>query len=185
MVHTRYNIFTLIEGYLPFVDLNMTVHYYRSHVIQLLLFLSETTGACLFSQLRVKEQTLCSRIVRTLLMDFSRPKKGLNIDQKKQNSASVKDWKRKWLLRIENESEELISLFHVIFQDSLSKGDRIFASVRWRDFVKILSSPCPLCSFLTPSEDFFSFPEGNVFLREKLLQNDVYLKDYEQQFQLF
>ena len=107
VVHTRYNIFTLIEGYLPFVDLNMNVDYYRSHVIRLLLFLSETTGACLFSHFRVKEQTLCSRIVRTLLMDFARPNKGLNIDQKN---------KILHLLRIGNESGELISLFHVILQ---------------------------------------------------------------------
>ncbi|XP_078336393.1 uncharacterized protein LOC144626389 isoform X3 [Crassostrea virginica] len=70
---------------------------------------------------RVKERTLCSRMVRTLLMDFARPNKGLNIDQKN---------KILHLLRIEYESEELISLFHVIFQDSLSKGDRIFASDR-------------------------------------------------------
>ena len=115
----------------------------------------------------MKERTLCSRMVRTLLMDFARPNKGLNIDQKN---------KILHLLRIEYESEELISLFHVIFQDSLSKGDRIFASDRWRDFVKILSSPCPLCSFLPHSEDFFSFLNETFLLREKLLQNDVYLR---------
>lgn len=99
-------------------------------------------------------------------MDFSKPTKGINIDQ--QNKILH-------LLRVENESEELISLFNVIFEDSLKKGERIIASERWRDFVKILSSPCPLCSFFPPSEEFFCFLHDIFSQEEKLLQNDVHL----------
>lgn len=100
-------------------------------------------------------------------MDYLKPVKGLLVDQRQ---------KLLHLVNIENDDAALVCLLEVILKDSVERGGRYFASDIWRDFIKVLASPYPLCSFLPPNDEFFDFFNNILSMEQCVFQNDAHLQ---------
>ncbi|CAG2192478.1 unnamed protein product [Mytilus edulis] len=113
---------------------------------------------------RVRERTFFSRMVRKFFTDYLKPSRGISNDEKEKMFN---------LIKAENQRSSILDLISYIFDDSMVRGERLFAKDIWRDLLKSLSSSYPACGFFPPSEDFFDFLHGALSCKENLLNNDV------------
>jgi hypothetical protein len=100
-------------------------------------------------------------------MDFIKAIKGLSKDLKEKMFS---------LIKVENQSEELITFLELIFKDSIVKGNRFFCKDIWRDLVKAFASSYPFCSFIPPCEEYFYFLESVFSEPKTAFHNDTFLQ---------
>ena len=100
-------------------------------------------------------------------MDLIKPIKGLSKDLKE---------KMFYLIKVENQSEELITFLELIFKDSIVISNRFFCKAIWRDLVKAFASSYPFCSFIPPCEEYFDFLESVFSEPKTALHNDTFVQ---------
>jgi hypothetical protein len=100
-------------------------------------------------------------------MDFIKAIKGLSKDLKEKMFS---------LIKVENQSEELITFLELIFKDSIVKGNRFFCKDIWRDLVKAFASSYRFCSVIPPCEEYFYFLESVFSEPKTALHNDTFVQ---------
>lgn len=109
-------------------------------------------------------------MVRKFFTDYLKPSRGISNDEKEKMFN---------LIKAENQGSSILDLISYIFDDSMVRGERLFAKDIWRDLLKSLSSSYPACGFFPPSEDFFDFLHGALSCKENLLNKDVQLSEIQ------
>jgi hypothetical protein len=100
-------------------------------------------------------------------MDFIKAIKGLSKDLKEKMFS---------LIKVENQSEELITFLELIFKESILKGNIFFCKDIWRDLVKAFASSYQFCSVIPPCEEYFYFLESVFSESKTALHNDTFVQ---------